>query len=149
MEPTEVIRMIIVDKTYEKLWQLIHFFYDDFFFHEALVILGSKLGKYQGISDWDWGRISAPNQAQKNTVKCCITLLYHLFGCLLSRALVATTFHLVSFSLCTHRIRKNSPASNVCNNRNKDKAYSVFSTDTRERNFWYIVITKLKINYYT
>ena len=31
-------------------------------------IFQAILGKFRGNSDWDWGRISASNQVQKNTV---------------------------------------------------------------------------------
>ena len=39
-----------------------------FFFYEILdwEIFQAILGKFRGNSDWDWGRISAPNQVQKN-----------------------------------------------------------------------------------
>ena len=40
------------------------------FFNEILdwEIFQAILGKFRGNSDWDWGRISAPNRVQKNTV---------------------------------------------------------------------------------
>ena len=40
----------------------------NFFFYEILgwEIFQAILGKFRGNSDWDWGRILAPNRVQKN-----------------------------------------------------------------------------------
>ena len=35
-------------------------------------IFQAILGKFRGNSDWDWGRISAPNRVQNKTLICYI-----------------------------------------------------------------------------
>ena len=55
------------------------------FFYEILdwENIQAFLGKFRGNSDWDWGRISAPNRVQKKTlyykqcVKECLYISYH------------------------------------------------------------------------